>query len=76
MYSIGEYLDQMSGKKPRKISSIKSNIIRIADAIDAAFPEVADLLDQYLEEHADDIDNLPDIPAFSTIIKEPVVDTK
>ena len=44
--------------------------MKIADAIDKELPDVAQILDQYIEEYMNEFDNLTKFPQFGKLIRE------
>jgi hypothetical protein len=55
---------------PPTVASKVPFIIRLADAIDQVDSEVANIIDEYIEGHIDEIDAAIKLPNYSVLIKE------
>ena len=56
-------------RKEQNTAFRNSSLLKIADAIDEVEPELASVIDKYIEEHGDVV-NLPKIPEFGIVLKE------
>jgi hypothetical protein len=68
--ALEDEISKLEGKSMlNPVASVES-MIRIADVVDTEFPELAKVLDKYIEEYSKNTQNLSEFPSFGAVITE------